>query len=222
MTNDASAELLAIDERVSPLDEKTVASEGGLDDRSREEALIRRCIGGDRESFRPLVERYSPSLHVFVVRYVGRSDDCRDIVQEAFLRAYRALPDFDPRYRFSTWLYRIALNICRDHRKKARAMPSGHSVPIDVEEQKVEDPIEKRLDDRRRCEALLALVDDLPPKYREPLLLKDVQRMDYERMSAITGMSVGLLKVRVMRARRRLAGLVRSRELAGHGREMEP
>jgi RNA polymerase sigma-70 factor (ECF subfamily) len=190
-------------------------------ERTREEELIRQCLDGDTESFRPLVDRYSPSLHSFVVRYVGNRDEARDIVQEAFLRAYRALADFDRRYRFSTWLYRIALNLCRDHHKRHGR---GHVLlGFDqyIEDEPLDDPIEQRVDDRRRCEAALVLARSLPAKYRDPLLLKDVERMDYKRMSRVTGLSVGLLKIRVMRARRKLAGVMQHHGLAP-GNDDEP
>ena len=180
-------------------------------DRAQEEALIRQCLAGDPEAFRPLVDRYSPALHSFVVRYVGKGQDTRDIVQEAFLRAFRALPDFNPDYRFSTWLYRIALNLCRDHIKRMRTRPADGPQPFMMEEHEVRDPIERRLDGRKRCEAALALMQKLPAKYREPILLKDIERMDYKQMSRATGMNVGLLKIRVMRARRKLRDMLERR-----------
>ncbi len=191
---------------------------------AREEVLVRRCIDGDGEAFRPLVERYSPALHTFVTRHVGPSGEARDIVQEAFLRAFRALPDFDPRYRFSTWLFRIALNLCRDHMKRARARPADLPLLAEDARHGVDERVVERIDDRRRCEAALALMLEMPAKYREPLMLKDVQRMDYKQMARVTGLSVGLLKIRVMRARRKLAVSMRERGL-GPGRtdeEAEP
>jgi RNA polymerase sigma-70 factor (ECF subfamily) len=201
-----------IDERAGEPEVAVPVDEG--EERAREELLIRQCIEGDREAFRPLVERYSPSLHSFVARYVGSREAARDIVQEAFLRAYRALPDFNPSYRFSTWLYRITLNLCRDHLKRVRSRPADRPAAAAPQEQGVEDHVEARIDRRRQCEAALALMCELPPKYREPLLLKDVERMDYGQMSASTGLGVGLLKIRVMRARRRLADILRRNGIA--------
>jgi RNA polymerase sigma-70 factor (ECF subfamily) len=206
--------------RAAVIDEHTGEKAGGCikdgdeGQRAREEILIRRCIEGDAETFRPLVDRYSPSLHSFVARFVGTGEDACEIVQEAFLRAYRSLPDYDPRYRFSTWLYTITLNLSRDHLKRIRTRPADLSLELDEGRDGVEDPIEDRIDAKRRCEAALALMDDLPAKYREPLILKDVQRMGYREIAKVTGMSVGLLKIRVMRARRRLAAAMRSRGLS--------
>jgi len=202
-----------IDEKAGEHAARRSEAGAGREARAREEVLVRRCIEGDGEAFRPLVERYSPSLHTFVSRHVGPSGEASDIVQEAFLRAFRALPDFNPTYRFSTWLFRIALNLCRDHMKKVRTRP--RDLPLLAEDARhgVDGRIEEKLDDRRLCEAALALMLELPEKYREPLVLKDVQRMNYKQMARVTGLSVGLLKIRVMRARRKLAGKMRARGL---------
>ena len=209
-----------IDEKAGEQAEQRSEAGADSDGRAREEVLIRRCIDGDGEAFRPLVERYSPSLHTFVTRHVGPSGEASDIVQEAFLRAFRALPDFNPRYRFSTWLFRIALNLCRDHMKKARTRPRDLPLLAESALHGVDEHVEEKLDDRRRCEAALAFMLELPEKYREPLVLKDVQRMDYKQMARATGLSVGLLKIRVMRARRKLAGKMRAHGL-GPGRPDE-
>ena len=202
-----------IDEKAGERAEERSRVTDVQDEQAREELLVRRCIEGDGEAFRPLVERYSPALHTFVARHVGPSGEARDIVQEAFLRAFRALPDFNPRYRFSTWLFRIALNLCRDHMKKRRTRPLDLPLLAEDTRHGVDGRIEEKVDDRRRCEVALVLMQKLPEKYREPLVLKDVQRMDYKQMARVTGLSVGLLKIRVMRARRKLAASMQARGL---------
>jgi RNA polymerase sigma-70 factor (ECF subfamily) len=220
MASDPGGNAAVIDEKAGERAEERSTGDDDGEAQAREEVLVRRCIEGDGESFRPLVERYSPSLHSFVTRHVGPGDHTRDIVQEAFLRAFRALPDFNPRYRFSTWLFRIALNLCRDHLKKTRKRP--RDLPLLAEDTRhgVDGRVEEKVDDRRRCEIALALMLELPAKYREPLMLKDVQRMDYKQMARVTGLNVGLLKIRVMRGRRKLASSMRARGL-GPGRTEE-
>jgi RNA polymerase sigma-70 factor (ECF subfamily) len=213
MASDPGGHAAVIDEKAGEHAARSSGADAGGDAQAREEVLVRRCIEGDGEAFRPLVERYSPSLHTFVTRHVGSSGEARDIVQEAFLRAFRALPDFNPRYRFSTWLFRIALNLCRDHMKRARTRP--RDLPLLAEDTRhgVDEHVEEKLDHKRRCEAALALMLELPAKYREPLVLKDVQMMDYKQIARLTGLNVGLLKIRVMRARRKLAASMRSHGL---------
>ncbi len=204
MANETRARACSLDEPAGP--EHRAIDTGCTEEKARESELIKRCLDGDPEAFSPLVTRYSPSLHSFVVRYVGSKDDACDIVQEAFLRSYRALSDYDPSFRFSTWLYRIALNLCRDHLKRTAPGRLAVAVENGSEDCVTRDPIEERIDDRRLCELALALARELPAMYREPLLLKDVESMDYRTMARVTGLTVGLLKIRVMRARRRLAG----------------
>src|SRR5262245_56031248 len=88
------------------------------DPRSRmtwtDEELVARSIGGDADSFNELVVRWERPIYALAYRTIGREDDARDVCQETFLRAFRALPGFRGQAKFSSWLYRIALNLCRD------------------------------------------------------------------------------------------------------------
>ena len=215
----AGAVLPAVIEASGPRAAESGAASTG--EREREAALIARCLDGDPEAFRPLVERYSPALHGFAARYVG-SEGARDVVQDAFLRAYRSLVDYDPGYRFSTWLYRIALNLCRDAQKRsqARVGRTADLDPASIGEDWTR--AEGRIDDARICEAAIATLRELPPAYGEALLLKDVEGMEYREVSRITGLPVGLLKVRVMRGRRRLAQALERKGIARKGTGGKP
>jgi RNA polymerase sigma-70 factor (ECF subfamily) len=180
--------------------------------RRHEESCILKCLEGDPEAFRPLVERYSPALHTFINRMVNDREDAREITQEVFARAYRNLVDFNPRYRFSTWLYTIALNLCRDHMRHSRRTLSEKRVDMDVGLLMVIDPVEQRLDVKRRYQALLACLDRLPPKYREVLVMKDVMMLPYREIQKAMHLPVPLLKIRVVRARRKLCSMITAME----------
>src|SRR5262245_62451264 len=97
------------------------------DPRSRmtwtDEELVARSIGGDADSFNELVVRWERPIYALAYRTIGREDDARDVCQETFLRAYRALPGFRGQAKFSSWLYRIALNLCRDWVRRERRAP---------------------------------------------------------------------------------------------------
>src|SRR5918995_5274373 len=98
-----------------------------------DEELVARSIGGDAESFNELVLRWERPIYALAYRTIGREEDARDVCQETFLRAFRALPAFRGQAKFSSWLYRIALNLCRDWMRKDRrapvvAMPEGVEV----------------------------------------------------------------------------------------------
>lgn len=190
--------------------ERGAAEEGEA--RKFEEGCILKCLGGDPEAFRPLVERYSPSLHAFISRMVTDREDAREITQEVFARAYRNLVDFNPRYRFSTWLYTIALNLCRDHMRHDRRTMAEKRVDLDVGLLMVVDPVEQKLDVKRRYEALLKCLDRLPGKYREVLVMKDVMMLPYKEIQRVMHLPIPLLKIRVVRARRKLCKMITAME----------
>src|SRR2546430_3097742 len=88
-----------------------------------DEGLVARSIGGDSDSFNELVLRWERPIYALAYRTIGREEDARDVCQETFLRAFRALPGFRGQAKFSSWLYRIALNLCRDWIRRGRRAP---------------------------------------------------------------------------------------------------
>src|SRR5882724_10478827 len=88
-----------------------------------DDELVARSIGGDAESFNQLILRWERPIYALAYRVIGREEDARDVCQETFLRAYRALPGFRGQAKFSSWLYRIALNLCRDWMRRERRAP---------------------------------------------------------------------------------------------------
>src|SRR4026209_2354410 len=93
-----------------------------------EEELVARSISGDADSFNELVLRWERPIYALAYRTIGREEDARDVCQETFLRAFRALPGFRGQAKFSSWLYRIALNLCRDWIRRARRAPGGEGA----------------------------------------------------------------------------------------------
>src|SRR5215470_4205963 len=89
-----------------------------------DEELVARSIGGDSDSFNELVLRWERPIYALAYRTIGREEDARDVCQETFLRAFRALPGFRGQAKFSSWLYRIALNLCRDWIRRERRAPT--------------------------------------------------------------------------------------------------
>src|SRR5688572_22040324 len=89
-----------------------------------DEELVARSRGGDVESFNQLILRWERPIYALAYRVIGREEDARDVCQETFLRAFRALPGFKGEAKFSSWLYRIALNLCRDWIRKQRRAPT--------------------------------------------------------------------------------------------------
>src|SRR5256714_4429721 len=88
-----------------------------------DDELVARSVGGDADSFNELILRWQRPIYALAYRVIGREEDARDVCQETFLRAFRALPGFKGQAKFSSWLYRIALNLCRDWIRKQRRAP---------------------------------------------------------------------------------------------------
>ena len=99
-----------------------------------DEELVARSIGGDAESFNELILRWERPIYALAYRTIGREEDARDVCQETFLRAFRALPGFRGQAKFSSWLYRIALNLCRDwirRERRAQVVQAPDDVDLD-------------------------------------------------------------------------------------------
>src|ERR1044072_2544539 len=91
---------------------------------STDEELVARSMGGDVDSFNQLILRWERPIYALAYRVIGREEDARDVCQETFLRAFRGLPGFKGQAKFSSWLYRIALNLCRDWIRRQRRAPT--------------------------------------------------------------------------------------------------
>ena len=181
-----------------------------------EPALVARAQRGDRDAFSTLIEHYAPTILSVAWRILGDRTQADDVAQETFLAAYKSLRSFRAESRFSTWLYRIAVNKCRDvHRSRNVRHDAYASAASD--DRKVE-PIgdsplhrtpEELLLERHRRHQLAEALRRLTPVYREAFVLKHVEGLDYDEMSAVLGVDGSTLRMRVYKARREL-----SRELA--------
>jgi RNA polymerase sigma-70 factor (ECF subfamily) len=148
----------------------------------------------------------------------GNEHDALDAAQETFLSAFRKAPGFEGRARFSTWIYRVAINACLDlHRKKTRApMPLEEVAPADAEPDIADVVIERG--------ALAKALRELGEDFREAVLMHDVGGIPYEAIARATGVSVGTVKSRISRGRRKLASALTSmtsEEQARAGRPSE-
>ena len=165
---------------------------------------ISRCLKGDLEAYGALVDRYSARVINMALMMVGDRHEAEDIAQDAFIRAYRALSGFRGRARFSSWLYQIALNLCRDHlKRRARA---GAAVPVEdstLEGMQSGDdsPTPDTILEAELSETMRQEIAKLPYLYREAFVLRHLQGMDYEEVAAITRVPADTVRVRAYRAR---------------------
>jgi RNA polymerase sigma-70 factor (ECF subfamily) len=180
--------------------------------------LVDRARTGDRAAFTELVRRYGPRVRRLARQLVRGHADADDVAQEAFVRAHQALPRFDGRSEFFTWIYRIAVNLSLN---RARSLAVRRHVDVDdpaIEGALAERPAGpgdpgKALDRQRVARALLDEVDTLPEGLRTTLMLVCVDGVPQEEAAAILGCSAGTVAWRVHEARKRLRERLRGRGL---------
>lgn len=180
------------------------------DERVLEQGWIQRAVQGDARAFRSIVERHHHGLFRLALRMLGDRAEAEDAVQEAFARAYKRLEYFDPSYRLSTWLYRIALNICRDHLKSPRRKERPRGLAAMPLSERTDDAqrADHRLERARMAQRLAGCLEQLSSSYREAVVLKDLEELSYQEMKEVTGAPVTALKIRVVRARAKLRALL--------------
>jgi len=181
---------------------------------------ILRAQQGDGEAFDRLVTLYAPRVINLATRYLGNTEDAQDVAQEAFLHAYDALARFRRDATFSTWLYRIVINVCHDElgRRRRRPMPVTALALEETEgwndTRAGDDTTEDIVLCRERTQTLHALIAALPDPFRLTLVLYDLQGCSYQEIAELLHTRVGTVKSRLNRARNLLrAQLATRREL---------
>jgi RNA polymerase sigma-70 factor, ECF subfamily len=182
-----------------------------------DEALARRVLSGEPDAFQILVERHQQRIYRLARRLTGSAADAEEVLQEAFLCAYRRLGSFRGEATFSTWLYRIATNSAKTlNRGRARhpTEPLDPYLPrFDRQGRHARDADHTRaagadeiLDRRRLARRAREALERLPERYRTPFVLRDLEEMPTEEVAALLGLSHELVRQRVHRARLMLRG----------------
>jgi RNA polymerase sigma-70 factor, ECF subfamily len=164
--------------------------------------LVRAILAGERDAYGVLVGRYEEQLFRRALALMDDSDLAADMVQDAFVRAYAGLGQSDPT-RFAAWVHRILRNLCLDELRSARR----RTGPLPDRLVSASDPV-RDLDRRELGSVLDQALAALGPTVREAFVMKHVEGLSYEEMSALTGVAVGALKMRVKRAREALQELL--------------
>jgi RNA polymerase sigma-70 factor (ECF subfamily) len=175
-----------------------------------DEALFRRVRAGTREAFAALVDRYQHRAFGVALRILGRRQDAEDAVQQAFLRLYEARAQYDPRWRLSTWFYRILTNACVDELRRRRPL-----IPLDKWEEASAERPEAPLERSERERQLRRALATLPPEARIVLTLYYGDERSYGEIAAIRGISVNTVKTHLRRGRLALRRALRARGMDG-------
>jgi RNA polymerase sigma-70 factor (ECF subfamily) len=167
-----------------------------------DEELVARAQGGDIESFNQLIVRWERPIYALAYRVIGKEEDARDVCQDAFLRAYRALPGFKGQAKFSSWLYRIALNLCRDWIRRQRRAPVSQ-LPEDMDAIELASetgPVESIEDlvARRELSAIVEeAMSELSEEQRTAIILKEYHGMTFQEIADMQGCPLSTVKTRL-------------------------
>jgi RNA polymerase sigma-70 factor (ECF subfamily) len=176
---------------------------------AEEFSLIRECAAGRTDTYNILVERYKTMAYNIAYRMLGDADLANDMAQESFIAAYHGLKDFHFDSKFSSWLYRIVLNKCKDHLRTRK-----ETVPVediaDLLPASEANP-EQMAASRQTGDAVQAALNMLPKQYREVIILKHLEELGYEEIAVILGEHVSTLKVRAHRGREMMKDLLANR-----------
>jgi RNA polymerase sigma-70 factor (ECF subfamily) len=187
---------------------------------SGEEAgIIRRCLAGDEKAYRDLVELYQAQVFSVALRILRRREDAEDVVQETFVRMFRALERYDPQRPFAAWLFTITTRLCIDHLRRRRGVTvslsrqeAGSHEEYEIE---VEDPgpgpdeVTSHTEEERRANDL---IQSLPPHYRVVVVLRHQQDLSYEEIAEALHLPLGTVKARIHRARELLKARLLARD----------
>lgn len=170
--------------------------------------LVLRVQKGDKRAFDLLVLKYQYKLQAIVGRFIRDTDEVADVTQEAFIKAYKALPKFRGDSQFYTWLYRIAINTAKNHLVSRSRRPANTDIDVEDAEQFANN--DKLIDqaspeNSMMTDELAAIIkhslNALPEDLRTALTLREFEGMSYEDISAVMGCPVGTVRSRIFRAR---------------------
>ena len=173
---------------------------------------VEKAQGGDMKAFERLVKRHEKQVYSVALRMTGNESDAFDLSQETFIRMFQSIKSFKGDCAFSTWLHRIATNICLDFlRKQKRRFANEEAWEIESEEKTASREVpdlryspETAMEKRQVQEAVQAALLTLSPEHRQVLLLREISGLSYAEISETLDMEVGTVKSRIARAREQL------------------
>lgn len=179
-----------------------------MSEREVDQALVERAQAGDSRAFDALVLKYQQRVASLIGRYIRDSSEVLDVTQDAFLKAFRALPSFRGESAFYTWIYRIAINTVKNHLVAQGRRPPGDDVDAEVAEQlevgfKLRDnatPEGELLSDEI-ADNVQAALNSLPEDLRTALVLRELEGMTYEEIASAMECPIGTVRSRIFRAR---------------------
>jgi RNA polymerase sigma-70 factor (ECF subfamily) len=190
----------------------------GIEDNEAE--FVARLVARDETAFNLLVVTYERRVFALVFRMLGRREEAEDLAQEVFVQVFKAIDQFRGDSKLSTWIYRIAVNLCKNRTKYLSRRHASDQDDIDAMADRAPLSAAKGVSvgDIARPDELVEgmqlevivkrAIESIEPEFREVLILRDVEDMSYEEIAAVTGLADGTVKSRIHRARAQLRALV--------------
>lgn len=179
-----------------------------MSEQSKDLGLVRRAQAGDKAAFDLLVRKYQNKIISLVSRYLGHNGDVQDVAQDAFIKAYTALPGFRGEAAFYTWLYRIAVNSAKNYLMAKGRRP--HNVDVDAEDAEYyenSEALRENASPERLAlteeikKVIFDTMEGLPEELRVAIQLREIDGMSYEDIAAAMGCPIGTVRSRIFRAR---------------------
>jgi len=169
------------------------------------EQLVQDFLDGDDQAFNRLVMLHQTKIYNLALNYVKSQEEAKDLAQDIFVTVYRSLPKLREKEKFTSWLYQIAINHCRNRYKKLRRRGYFNNISLDDEQSFLQIPgdegPEKSLQRKNTIKLVRSTIDSMPETEKEIILLRDIQELAYEEISTILDIPLGTVKSKLNRAR---------------------
>ena len=186
-------------------------------DSGSEDILIRQALNGDQKAYQTLFEAHKQAIFHIIVKIVRNSEEAQDLVQETFIKAFGSLKSYNPTYRFTTWLYKIAANSSIDYIRKRKIQTFSLDQPLETKNGRVSVEVadmsyhpERDLTAKQQKVSISEAIDSLPNKYRQVIVKRHQEDKSYEEIASSLGVPVGTVKARIFRARELLKKKLKS------------
>ena len=182
-----------------------MADSRGIGSIREDSDLVGRCLAGEEGAYGLLLKKYKRPVFSLVYRMVRQREEAEELASEAFFKAFRALPGFDPAQPFSSWIFKIASNLSIDWLRKRRLETSSLDEEDSIWEVTDERPTaEEALERAQTMQVVEEAIGKLAPDYRAVVLLRHQEERSYEEIADILGLPLGTVKIRLFRAREEL------------------
>ncbi len=185
-----------------------VLAQRKLESRAEDSKLIKAALKGDQVSYRAIMKKYHDQVYGLLYRMVHDKGEVEDLTQEAFIKAFQSLKNFNEEFAFSTWLYKIATNNCIDYIRKRKLQTFSIDKPIESKEGEYSFEIpdssfepDRSMIEGQRTKALEEAINSLPEKYRQVILMRHTEDKDYQEIADELNLPLGTVKAHIFRAR---------------------